>query len=73
MRKGEHHERADPDAGAKADLSEAQAAKVAEVVRDYLGEKLPEPIRGPAMSALTGERLDDAVDAVTDVVRKLFG
>lgn len=46
---------------------------MAEVVRDYLGEKLPEPIRGPAMSALTGERLDDAVDAVTDVVRKLFG
>lgn len=36
---------------AKADLSEAQATKVAEVVKDFLAERLPEPIRGPAMNA----------------------
>jgi hypothetical protein len=57
----------------KADLSEAQAQKVAEVVKEYVGQKLPEPIRGPALAALTGERVDDAVDAVRDVVGKLFG
>ena len=38
----------------KADLTEAQATKVAEVVRDYLGEKLPDPLRGPVLGALTG-------------------
>ncbi|MCC6903307.1 MAG: hypothetical protein IT377_30320 [Polyangiaceae bacterium] len=57
----------------KADLSEAQAAKVAEVVRDFIGEKLPEPIRGPALSALTGENVDSAADVLKGAVGKLFG
>lgn len=57
---------------AKADLSEAQATKVAEVVKDFLAERLPEPIRGPAMNALTGDNVDSAVDVVKDVVGKLF-
>jgi hypothetical protein len=58
---------------AKADLDEAQAAKVAEVVKDFLGEKLPEPIRGPVMGALTGENVDSAADAVKGALGKLFG
>jgi len=45
----------------KADLSEDQAAKVAEVVRGFIGSKLPDAIRGPVEAALTGERVDDAV------------
>ncbi len=45
----------------KADLSDAQAAKVAEVVRGFIGSRLPEAIRGPVEAALTGERVDDAV------------
>ena len=57
----------------KADLSEAQAARVAEVVRDYVGEKLPEPIRGPALSALTGENVDNAADMIQGAIGKLFG
>lgn len=57
----------------KADLSEAQATKVAEVVRDFIGEKLPEPIRGPALAALTGQNVDGAADAIKGVVGKLFG
>ena len=45
----------------KADLSDAQAAKVAEVVRGFIGSKLPDALRGPVEAALTGERVDDAV------------
>ena len=43
---------------AKADLSEAQATKVAEVVRGFLGSKLPDALRGPVESALTGQISD---------------
>ena len=46
----------------KADLSEAQASKAAEVVRGFIASKLPDALRGPVESALTGERVDDAVD-----------
>jgi hypothetical protein len=45
----------------KADLSDAQATKVAEVVRGFIGSRLPDAIRGPVEAALTGERVDDAV------------
>ena len=34
---------------AKADLNEAQANKVAEVVRGFLVERLPEVARGPVV------------------------
>ena len=57
----------------QADLSEAQAEKVAEVVRGFLEERLPEAIRGPVMSALTGERVDDATDALRGAIGKIFG
>lgn len=56
----------------KADLSEEQAAKVAEVVKDFLGDKLPEAIKGPVMGALTGENVDQAADLATGLLGKLF-
>ena len=57
---------------AQADLSEAQAAKVAEVVRGFLASKLPEVLRGPVESALTGENVDSALDQARGLVGKLF-
>jgi hypothetical protein len=56
----------------KADLSEAQAAKVAEVVRGFLGSKLPDALRGPVESALTGQNVDSAVDQAKGLIGKLF-
>jgi len=56
----------------KADISEAQAAKVAEVVRGFLASKLPEVLRGPVDSALTGEAVDGAVDQAKGLIGKLF-
>lgn len=52
----------------KADLSEAQAQTVAKVVKDFLGDKLPDALRGPVEAALTGERVDDAVDAAKNLL-----
>jgi len=57
---------------AKADISEAQAAKVAEVVRSFLASKLPEVLRGPVDSALTGQAVDDALDQAKGLLGKLF-
>jgi hypothetical protein len=57
---------------AKADLSEAQAAKAAEVVRGFLGSKLPDALRGPVESALTGQNVDSAVDQAKGLIGKLF-
>jgi hypothetical protein len=58
---------------ARADLSEAQAAKVAEVVKGFLATKLPEPLRGPVESALTGQAVDGAFDsALKGLAGKLF-
>ena len=56
----------------KADISEAQAAKVAEVVRGFLANKLPEMLRGPVDSALTGEAIDGALDQAKGLLGKLF-
>jgi hypothetical protein len=57
---------------AKADLSEAQAAKVAEVVRGFLASKLPDAVRGPVESALTGQNVNSAVDQAKGMLGKLF-
>lgn len=57
---------------AKADLDEAQASKVAEVVRGFLASKLPDALRGPVESALTGQAVDNAVDQAKGLLGKLF-
>lgn len=56
----------------KADLSEAQAAKVAEVVRGFLSSKLPDSLRSVVDGALTGENVDSAVDQAKGLLGKLF-
>jgi len=56
-----------------ADLSQAQAEKAANVVRDFLAEKLPDAVRGPVMSALTGQNVDSAADVAKNAIGKLFG
>ena len=57
---------------AKADLDEAQATRVAEVVRGFIASKLPDTLRGPVESALTGENVDNAVDQAKGLLGKLF-
>ena len=57
---------------AKADLSEAQAAKVAEVVKSFLATKLPDSLRGPVESALTGQAVGGVLDQVKGMAGKLF-
>lgn len=57
----------------RADLSEEQAAKAAEVVRGFLSDKLPEAIKGPVLGALSGENLDNALDKAKGVLGGLFG
>ena len=52
----------------KADLSEAQAEKAAQVIRGFLGSKLPDALRGPVESALSGERVDSAMDAAKNAL-----
>ena len=56
----------------KTDLSEEQAAKVAEVVRGFLKDKLPDAMEGPVLAALNGENVDDAVGQAKDMFTKLF-
>jgi hypothetical protein len=57
---------------ARADLSEAQAAKVADVVRSFLASKLPESLRGPVEGALTGQAVGGVLDQVKGIAGKLF-
>jgi hypothetical protein len=57
---------------AHADLTPEQAQKAAEVVRSFLVERLPEPLRGPVEGALTGQNLDSAVDQARDLLGGLF-
>ena len=56
----------------QANLSEDQAKRVADVVRRFLGEKLPEPLRGPVESALTGANVSSALDQAKGLMGKLF-
>lgn len=52
----------------KADLNDEQANRVAGVVREFLVARAPEALRGPIESVLTGERLDDALDAAKSLL-----
>jgi hypothetical protein len=57
----------------RADLDPAQAEKVANVVKSFLATKLPEPLRGPVESVLTGTAVEGAFDsAVKGLMGKLF-
>ncbi len=56
----------------EANLNDAQANQVAEVLRNFLTEKLPEALRGPVMGALTGENVGNALDQAKGMLGKLF-
>lgn len=56
----------------QANLDATQAEKVAQVVKNFLSDKLPEPLRGPVLSALSGEAVDSAVDQAKGLLNKLF-
>ncbi|HYO93502.1 MAG TPA: hypothetical protein VER33_03275 [Polyangiaceae bacterium] len=56
----------------QANLSEQQATKVADVVRGFLADKLPAPIRGTVEGMLTGENVDSAADKAKGLLGKLF-
>lgn len=56
----------------QANLSEDQAKKVADVVRGFLADKLPEPLRGPVEGALTGANVGSAVEQAKGMLGKLF-
>lgn len=53
---------------AKANLDTAQAEKVAEVIKGFVAARLPEALRGPVESALSGENVESAVDKAKDLL-----
>lgn len=57
---------------AKADLTPEQAEKVASVVKTFVGDKLPEAVKGPILSALSGEHVDSAFDAAKNALGSLL-
>ena len=56
----------------RADLSEDQASKVADVVRQFLKDKLPDAMEGPVLAALSGDNVGAAVGQAKDMFKKLF-
>ncbi len=56
----------------EAKLSDAQANQVAEIVKKFLGDKLPEAVRGPVLNALSGEKIGDLADQAKGMLGKLF-
>lgn len=60
------------DLVSKADLSHEQADKVAGVLRDFLDERLPEMVREPVLSALTGDNVDSGADMAQNLLGGLF-
>ncbi|KPL81878.1 hypothetical protein [Herpetosiphon geysericola] len=57
----------------KANLSEEQANKAVEVVKGFLGDKLPEGLRGQVEGFLTGENVMDVADKAKGLLGGLFG
>ena len=57
----------------KAELTPEQAAKVALVVKNFLADKLPEPLKGPVLSAISAESVDSAADKAKGLLGSLTG
>jgi len=57
---------------AQANLTEEQATRAADVLRSFLAEKLPEPLRGPVEGALTGQAVDTLVDQAKGLLGSLL-
>lgn len=58
---------------AKADLTPDQAAKVADVVKGFLADKLPEPIKGAVLGAISAQSVDSAADKAKSLLGGLAG
>ena len=56
----------------KANLDSDQASRVADVVKGFLADKLPEPLKGPVLGALSGEHVESAADQAKGMLGKLF-
>jgi hypothetical protein len=57
----------------KANLTEEQANQAVAVVKNFIGDRVPEALRGTIESALTGEALKGAADKAKDALGGLFG
>ncbi len=57
----------------KANLSSDQANSAVSVVQNFLGDKLPEPIRGTVMGLLSGENASGIMDQAQGLLGGLFG
>lgn len=57
----------------KAELSPEQASKVADVVKGFLENKLPEPIKGTVLSAISAENVDSLADQAKGLLGGLTG
>lgn len=57
---------------AKADLDQEKATKVAEVVKNFLTDKLPAPLQGPVLNAISGDSVESVASQAKNVLGKLF-
>jgi len=56
----------------KANLDEKAAEKVMDVVKDFIGDKLPAPIKQQVLNALDGTDKGDVLDGAKDVLGKFL-
>lgn len=52
----------------RANLSDDQAKKAANVVREFVDERLPDSLSGPVNQALTGENVQEAIGKAEGVL-----
>ena len=57
----------------KANLSEEQALHVAETVRSFLEQKLPDAVKGPVLGFFSQERVEGAIHKASEVASSLTG
>ena len=59
----------------KVDITPEQAQQVIDVVKDFLGDRLPEPLAGPVRGALEGREglADQLAEGADGIVGKIGG
>jgi polyhydroxyalkanoate synthesis regulator phasin len=57
----------------QADITPAQAAKVADVLKSFVADKLPEPIKSTVLAALSGENVSAAADQAKGLLGSIAG
>lgn len=56
-----------------ANLTDEQARQAVDVVKNFLSDKLPDPIAGPVMSALDGEDVSDKLQGAVEGLKGKLG